>query len=60
MTPFTTPLVATYGSTDPGAPLVILLHGRGSHEQEILSLAPHLPTGVTYAAVRAPFVRAAA
>jgi phospholipase/carboxylesterase len=51
---FGEPVVATYGATDPSAPLVVLLHGRGSKEQEILSLAPHLPAGVSYAAVRAP------
>ena len=32
----------------------MLLHGRGSNEQEILSLATHLPVGPAYAAVRAP------
>lgn len=48
------PVVATHGPTDPAAPLVVLLHGRGTSEQEILSLAPHLPAGVNYAAVRAP------
>ncbi|MEF3121788.1 alpha/beta hydrolase [Kocuria flava] len=48
------PVVATAGSTDPGAPLVVLLHGRGSHEREILGVADHLPTGPAYAAVRAP------
>ena len=53
-TPFSTPVVATYGSDDPAAPLVVLLHGRGSNEQDILSLASHLPTGPAYAAVRAP------
>ena len=46
--------VATAGSTDPAAPLVVLLHGRGSHEQEIISLADQLPAGPAYAAVRAP------
>ena len=46
--------VATYGSPDPAAPLVVLLHGRGSNENEILSLAAHLPAGPAYAAVRAP------
>ena len=36
--------VATYrGSTDPDAPLVVLLHGRGSDEQQIATLADHLP-----------------
>ena len=48
------PVVATHGPTTVSAPLVVLLHGRGSSEQEILSLAPHLPGGVQYAAVRAP------
>lgn len=54
MSAFAEPHVATYGSTDPSAPLVVLLHGRGSHEQEIIGLAPHLPEGPSYAAVRAP------
>jgi phospholipase/carboxylesterase len=49
------PAVAvTTGSTDPAAPLVVLLHGRGSHENEIITFADHLPDGPTYAAVRAP------
>ncbi len=51
---FAAPVVATAGATDPTAPLVVLLHGRGSTEREIISLAPHLPGGVAYAAVRAP------
>ncbi|WP_296604806.1 luciferase family protein [Nocardioides sp.] len=51
---FAAPVVATHGSTDPTAPLVVLLHGRGSDESEILGLAPHLPAGPAYAAVRAP------
>lgn len=51
---FAPPVVATAGSRDPAAPLVVLLHGRGSHEREILALAEHLPPGPSYAAVRAP------
>jgi len=51
---FAAPVVATSGSPDPAAPLVVLLHGRGSNEQEILALADHLPAGLAYAAVRAP------
>jgi phospholipase/carboxylesterase len=51
---FAPAVVATYGSTDPAAPLVVLLHGRGSNEGEILGLAAHLPEGPEYAAVRAP------
>jgi len=46
--------VATYGSTDPAAPLVVLLHGRGSNEKDIVGLASHLAQGPAYAAVRAP------
>lgn len=55
-TPETYPptVVATYGAADPSAPLVVLLHGRGSNEHDILDLAAHLPVGPTYAAVRAP------
>jgi phospholipase/carboxylesterase len=47
-------VVATAGSTDPDAPLVVLLHGRGSNERDIIGLADHLPAGPAYAAVRAP------
>ncbi|MFD1366038.1 alpha/beta hydrolase [Actinoplanes sichuanensis] len=35
-------------------PLVVLLHGRGSDEREILTLADHLPGYLEYTAVRAP------
>jgi phospholipase/carboxylesterase len=51
---FESPVVATYGSSDPAASLVVLLHGRGSNEQDILGLAGHLPVGPEYVAVRAP------
>jgi len=51
---FDAPVVATAGSTDPLAPLVVLLHGRGSHEGEIIGLAAYLPQDLAYAAVRAP------
>lgn len=51
MTPHT---VATAGSTEPDAPLVVLLHGRGSDEQDILGVAEYLPPELSYAAVRAP------
>ena len=54
MTGFPNPVVATAGSADPAAPLVVLLHGRGSNEREIAGLADHLPAGPAYAAVRAP------
>ena len=51
---YAAPVVVRHGSTSPTAPLVVLLHGRGSDEQEILALAAHLPAGPAYAAVRAP------
>ena len=52
--PFPAPVVATSGSDDPAAPLVVLLHGRGSSEADIIGLADLLPAGPAYAAVRAP------
>ncbi len=51
---FPAPVVATYGATSSTAPLVVLLHGRGSHERNIVTLAPHLPHGPAYAALRGP------
>jgi len=54
MTTFADPVVAWRGSTHPDAPLVVLLHGRGSNENDIIALADHLPDGLAYAAVRAP------
>jgi len=47
-------VVVTAGNPDPAAPLVVLLHGRGSHEGEIVGLASYLPDSFAYAAVRAP------
>ena len=54
MSAFTEPVVAWRGSTAPDAPLVVLLHGRGSNEDDIIGLADHLPARAAYAAVRAP------
>lgn len=39
----------------PGAPLVVLLHGRGSDERDLLGLRPHFPDGVLLVTPRAPF-----
>ena len=47
-------MTAWAGSKDPGAPLVVLLHGRGSDEAGILPLASVLPSEASYAALRAP------
>jgi phospholipase/carboxylesterase len=49
-----TPTVLWRGADDPTAPLVVLLHGRGSDERDIAGLADLLPGGIAYAAVRAP------
>jgi len=55
MSDFDAPVVAwAAGQDDPTRPLAVLLHGRGSHEQDIIGLAGHLPEGPSYAAVRAP------
>ncbi|MFB2586159.1 alpha/beta hydrolase [Herbiconiux liukaitaii] len=35
-------------------PLVIVMHGRGSHENDLPSLFPLLPDGIVYASLRAP------
>ena len=48
------PVAAWAGSQDPSAPLVVLLHGRGSDEGGILGLASVLPPEASYAALRAP------
>ncbi len=35
-------------------PLLVLLHGRGSHERDLISLAPLLPPDAVLASLRAP------
>ncbi|WP_440710168.1 alpha/beta hydrolase [Herbiconiux sp. YIM B11900] len=35
-------------------PLVIVMHGRGSHEADLPSLFPFLPEGIVFASLRAP------
>lgn len=54
MTPFPAPVVTWRGDRASDRPLVVLLHGRGSDEADIITLAEHLPDGLAYAAVRAP------
>ncbi len=54
MSTFVEAVVARRGTTDPTRPLVVLLHGRGSNEEDIIGLAEQLPAGPAYAAVRAP------
>jgi phospholipase/carboxylesterase len=48
------PTVLWRGTEEPDAPLVVLLHGRGSDERDIVGLVDVLPVGPAYAAVRAP------
>jgi phospholipase/carboxylesterase len=50
---FPPPFVAWHGDRESET-LVVLLHGRGSNEADIIALADHLPTGPSYVAVRAP------
>lgn len=38
-----------------GAPLIVLLHGRGSDKDDLMGLAPHLPPDALVVAPRAPF-----
>ncbi|MCF6742758.1 serine esterase [Blastococcus sp. KM273128] len=54
MTASTEPTALWRGADSPDAPLVVLLHGRGSDERDIIGLADLLPAGPAYAAVRAP------
>ncbi len=54
MTSFAAPVVAWHADADAAAPLVVLLHGRGSNETDIIGLADRLPRAAAYAAVRAP------
>lgn len=38
----------------PGRPLLVLLHGYGSHEGDLFGLSPQLPLELTIASLRAP------
>src|SRR5918996_4008091 len=37
-------------------PTILALHGRGSNEEDLIGLAPHLPQGLLWIAPRAPLV----
>ncbi|MET4098400.1 phospholipase/carboxylesterase [Agrococcus sp. UYP10] len=44
------------GEHDSGeGDLLVVLHGLGSHEGDLFGLAPHLPSSLTIASLRAPF-----
>lgn len=38
----------------PGTPLVVMFHGYGSHEEDLMGLVPTLVPGISYASLRAP------
>ena len=40
----------------PGSPLLVIMHGYGSHEADLMSLAPYLPGGIVCASLRAPLI----
>ncbi|HEY0189383.1 MAG TPA: dienelactone hydrolase family protein [Cellulomonas sp.] len=44
------------GATAADAPVLVLLHGYGSHEGDLLALAEHLPRGLRLVAPRGPVV----
>jgi phospholipase/carboxylesterase len=51
---FSPPVTIWHNERDDEAPLVVLLHGRGSDERDIAALAELLPDQATYVAVRGP------
>jgi phospholipase/carboxylesterase len=53
-TTFAPPVVSWLHDDDPDTPLVVLFHGRGSSESEIIGVASLLPPTASYVAVRAP------
>lgn len=48
------PVVLWAGSEAPAAPLVVLMHGRGSDENDVIGLTRALPEDLAYAAPRGP------
>lgn len=48
------PVVLRRGGAGASAPLVVLLHGRGATEADVIGLAGHLPARVECVALRAP------
>jgi phospholipase/carboxylesterase len=40
----------------PGSRLLIIMHGYGSHEADLISLAPYLPGDIVCASLRAPLI----
>lgn len=46
--------VTRHRGDDPARPLVVLIHGYGADERDLLGLVPELPDGFDYAAPRGP------
>ena len=49
------PTVEWSGAADLDAPLIVLLHGWGETEEDMVALVPALPNAFVYASVRAPY-----
>lgn len=54
MSDFALPTVVRGGNRDRSVPLVVLLHGRGANEHDMMPIANYLPQNVSITAVRAP------
>lgn len=50
------PSSAQSPETDSRYPTIIALHGRGSNEEDLIGLAPHLPEGLLWISPRAPLL----
>lgn len=48
------PAPAQTGDSTVRYPAILALHGRGSNEQDLIGLAPHLPQGLLWVSPRAP------
>jgi phospholipase/carboxylesterase len=50
------PASPQYEETHARYPTVLALHGRGSNEEDLMGLAPHLPRGLLWISPRAPLL----
>ncbi|HET6594431.1 MAG TPA: alpha/beta fold hydrolase [Anaerolineales bacterium] len=50
------PASAQSSHSDVRYPTILALHGRGSNEEDLIGLAPHLPEGLAWISPRAPLV----
>ena len=57
MTDLGSSVVEWRGSTRLDAPLVVLMHGWGESETDMMALVPSLPADLAYASVRGPYLR---